>query len=305
MEIDEAKELIIKNINKNFNIKVLIKIQELHYFLLDIKNKHNLINLSEAAYLIVNGIHYKCPACCKHKKFRGFAEGYGKFCSIKCAANFNKNNIEIRKKISETLKHTHASQPEEYWKSRTIKHKETVKSRTPERQAEIDKNIHEAKLKVHKNRTPEQKQEINNKISKTVKNSLKAKKQRIERSRKGGLKMKEIRDSMLQEEKDEYCKRYGSPSIPEEQKEQYIKYHRLVMKYTRRNSKFVENIELRGKEYHLDHKFSICEGFKQNVSPEIIGSKYNLEIIPHRENCFKQGKCSIELEELLKLFYNN
>lgn len=305
MKYEEAKKLIIENTGKYFNIKKLMKIQDLYYFLLEIQNQHALSNLTEAAYLIVNGVHYKCPYCDNHKKFRGFAEGYSKFCGRECAAIFNKNNVDTHNKISQTLKHTHASQTEEYWKNRAIKHKETVKNRTPERQAEIDEITHNARIKVHKNRTPEQKQEINNKISKAVKNSLKAKKQRIERSRKGGLKMKEIRDSMLQEEKDEYCKRYGVPSIPEEQKEQYIKYHKLVMKYTRRNSKFVENIELRGKEYHLDHKFSICEGFKQNVSPEIIGSKYNLEIIPRRENCFKQEKCSIELEELLKLFYNN
>jgi len=48
----------------------------------------------------------------------------------------------------------------------------------------------------------------------------------------------------------------------------------------------------------LDHKFSILEGFKQGISPELIGNINNLEFIPWRENMVKGSKCSITIEEL-------
>lgn len=51
--------------------------------------------------------------------------------------------------------------------------------------------------------------------------------------------------------------------------------------------------------YHLDHKFSIFQGFVEGIDPKIIGSYKNLECIPWRENVVKQGKCSIDIKELL------
>lgn len=53
-----------------------------------------------------------------------------------------------------------------------------------------------------------------------------------------------------------------------------------------------------------DHKFSIIEGFKNNISPEIIGNIVNLEFILASENLSKNSCCSIDKEELFKL-YNN
>ena len=54
--------------------------------------------------------------------------------------------------------------------------------------------------------------------------------------------------------------------------------------------------------YHLDHKYSITEGFKNKVPPKVIGSIYNLEFIPYNVNVSKGTKCSIKLEELYVLF---
>jgi hypothetical protein len=51
-------------------------------------------------------------------------------------------------------------------------------------------------------------------------------------------------------------------------------------------------------EYHLDHKYSIYEGFKNNIPVKVIASKENLEMIPYLENLIKGIKCSITLDEL-------
>ena len=56
----------------------------------------------------------------------------------------------------------------------------------------------------------------------------------------------------------------------------------------------------RGKNYHLDHKYSIFEGFNNGVSPKIIGQYYNLEIMTAYDNLKKNKQCSITLNELLE-----
>lgn len=54
----------------------------------------------------------------------------------------------------------------------------------------------------------------------------------------------------------------------------------------------------RGHEWHLDHKFSIAEGFRLDVDPEVIGSARNLEMLSAADNIRKKDACSITLEEL-------
>lgn len=53
--------------------------------------------------------------------------------------------------------------------------------------------------------------------------------------------------------------------------------------------------------FQIDHKYSIAEGFKQNVSPLVIGSVYNCQILSWQENMKKGDSCHISLKELLKL----
>jgi len=85
---------------------------------------------------------------------------------------------------------------------------------------------------------------------------------------------------------------------------EFKKYRRKVYYWTAKNDlTLLENHEKRGKiGHHLDHKYSITEGFKNNVPPKIIGSIHNLEFIDHKENCKKGIKCSITLKELYELF---
>lgn len=54
----------------------------------------------------------------------------------------------------------------------------------------------------------------------------------------------------------------------------------------------------RGTDWHLDHKFSIAEGFRQNVAPEIIGSSNNLQMLDRVSNIRKGDSCCVSLEEL-------
>ena len=88
--------------------------------------------------------------------------------------------------------------------------------------------------------------------------------------------------------------------IPDEELKNYIVYKRLCWKYTNKSIKEfkIENFDKRGINYHLDHKYSIMQGFKDGIIPSLIGSFKNLEILPAIDNCSKKDKCSIPIEDL-------
>lgn len=60
---------------------------------------------------------------------------------------------------------------------------------------------------------------------------------------------------------------------------------------------------IRGSKIHLDHKFSIFEGFQNNILPSIIGHYQNLELLSSKDNNTKRAKCSHSLDELIKLIH--
>jgi hypothetical protein len=84
---------------------------------------------------------------------------------------------------------------------------------------------------------------------------------------------------------------------------EFKKYRRKVYYWTSKNDLTqLENHEKRSRfGYHLDHRYSIREGFKNKVPPKIVGSIDNLEFIHYTVNSSKGTKCSITLEELYGL----
>lgn len=82
-------------------------------------------------------------------------------------------------------------------------------------------------------------------------------------------------------------------------------YERLVRKQTESlNLMELENFNLRGPVerdgWHLDHIFSVSEGFKNNIPIYLIANINNLRMIPARENQSKNFRCEITLDELLQ-----
>lgn len=89
-------------------------------------------------------------------------------------------------------------------------------------------------------------------------------------------------------------------------KDGWVQYNYLVRYYTEKNYKKYKGIInpnnfRRSKEHHLDHKYSVSEGFKNGVLPKIISNFFNLEILSSYDNLRKNKKCSITLDEL---YYN-
>ena len=90
---------------------------------------------------------------------------------------------------------------------------------------------------------------------------------------------------------------------PKEKRSLKVLYIQEVDKYTAKSKKLLEKPENDGVNYHLDHRFSKKQGFKQNILPQIIGSIYNLEYLPASENIKKQDNCSITIDELAENYF--
>ncbi len=95
---------------------------------------------------------------------------------------------------------------------------------------------------------------------------------------------------------------------PIEELPDFKKYKKEVYKITRNQS--IHTLEYSNKQgfvtkensYHLDHIFSIKEGFDKNILPIYIGNINNLQFIPSKENISKGSRSDITLEELFQSF---
>lgn len=55
------------------------------------------------------------------------------------------------------------------------------------------------------------------------------------------------------------------------------------------------------RTYHVDHKFSISDGWKYGISIDVMSNPANLQILEARQNLKKSKKSSITLDELMNL----
>ena len=103
-----------------------------------------------------------------------------------------------------------------------------------------------------------------------------------------------------------YCY-YDSIRIPFEQIKEFEKYSRVVRSLTRgvfnRNKKIIDPNGLKeqeSKKYHIDHIYSVSDGFLNDIDPKIISSVCNLRVITQVDNLKKGKKSDITLEKLLE-----
>lgn len=80
--------------------------------------------------------------------------------------------------------------------------------------------------------------------------------------------------------------------------ERYI-YYIEVWIATENISHLVKDIHLRGPQYHLDHIIPLSYGFTYNIPPQIIGSFFNLQVIPAKDNLSKGNDITDYAEDLL------
>lgn len=105
-----------------------------------------------------------------------------------------------------------------------------------------------------------------------------------------------------------YCY-YESIRIPFEKIEEFNEYSKKVRYLTRSNylryKKIISGYELKevdSKNYHIDHIYSISDGFLNKIDPGIISSYFNLRVIKKSDNLMKGRKSEISLDNLLEKY---
>jgi len=221
--------------------------------------------------------------CGKKKKFQYTSKPYCEYCSS-CAKK-KAQTSEVRKRIAESVSKFMQSLTEEDFKRRTEVHRSTIANESEEHKLFKKQQKTEYMKTMYSNASPEERQARIDNIKSAFKNMSEEKKLDIQSARR---------------ERNESNGNW----ITEEQVKDFKDYGRLVWRYTNANDLTVlENIENRGQlpeQYHLDHKYSIFQGFKDNIDAKIIGSIYNLEMLISGQNLSKNKKCSIELNSLLE-----
>lgn len=82
----------------------------------------------------------------------------------------------------------------------------------------------------------------------------------------------------------------------------YLCYRQRVRRETHRWYRKYGQGKLRTRQVHLDHMFSIKDGWDQGVPPEIVGHAVNLRLIDGRTNQSKNSKSCITLKELMRKY---
>lgn len=81
-------------------------------------------------------------------------------------------------------------------------------------------------------------------------------------------------------------------------------YYNMCWKYTNRAAVDIEGIEGRSNELHIDHIYSIKQGYMDGVDPEIIGHITNLRMLSGSKNSAKKSRCDKTLKQLYEDYDN-
>lgn len=225
---------------------------------------------NERLHIIHNNLSeedLKCPMCNNKRKFYTFTSGYNLGCSQSCATKYQQAYL-IKDK-------------DEIYRKRSLKN--SLKSEEVKR-ASVDKRINTTK------------ERYGDAIFSEI-------------ARRGNLFNKQLKDSAGLNFYERRSLKQSKLKIFNSHYSFDITYYRFkVYQYMKKfkNDIFrLQNYNKRGMvhinsgAYHLDHRYSIYQGFKDNIPPYIIGHIHNLEMIPARINLIKNRKCSIDLDELI------
>jgi hypothetical protein len=256
---------------------------------------------NERLYIIHNNLSdedLKCQMCNNKRKFYTFTKGYNLCCSQSCATKYQQAYlIEDKDEIYRERSLKNSLKSEEVKRIEVEKRINTTKEHYGDDVfSEIGRKSYETKVEkgtfiplshIIMNNYPELHKEMHIKSANTMKNNID----------ENGNNHYERRT--LQNYENGIWTRQEDKSDLDHYRTKVFK----VMYKFKEEIKQLENFDKRGYvnqgKYHLDHKFSIIAGFKQNIPPHIIGNINNLEMILGRNNLIKNRKCSIDLDELI------
>lgn len=135
----------------------------------------------------------------------------------------------------------------------------------------------------------------------------------FKKKRKETLKEKYGDATFNNKEKTKSTRISNGTQIDDSQINNFKEYRKVIINRTctifRNNEHLINpNKLLRGqKGYQIDHRYSVKQGFLNNIPIEIISHPFNLKMVWWEDNLKKQDTCEITHEELLKgiILYKN
>ena len=290
--------------------------------------------IKERLYIIYHHLtqkDIKCPCCDKNKKFYTFTKGYNLTCSQSCSTTFVNRNRDksVYEKRKETYnnkskeekslisKKKHNTSVERYGQNYTKefgKHgyiNATVKGTYISGFSIVQKNNPEKWTAFHKQAGITMLNNIDENGNNHYDRIHLKKVEAIDENGNNYYDRIHLKNLIPDESGNNKYQRTcitmierGYWTTPED-KEDLAHYYQKVWKVTRQQPiHTLKNIENRGHAnkglYHLDHMYSISEGFRNNIPIHLIGNIANLKMIIGRNNISKGKKCSISLETLIE-----
>lgn len=277
--------------------------------------------VNERLYLIYNDLdesNIKCPMCDNKRKFYTFTSGYNLCCSQSCATKYqqaylitNKEEIYWKRSLKNFFKPKEQKDAEAQKRKYTIieRYGDNAFSDIAKRGVETKKSLGislTSGFRAVQQNNPILWVEMHAQAADTMKNNIDENgNNHYER-----IHLNKLND--IDEDGNNFYERmvlknyesgvWTNPKDKPDLEHYRVKVYKSMYRF-KDEIKKLENFDKRGHAnkgmYHLDHKFSISEGFKQNVPPYIIGHINNLEMIIGRNNLSKSRKCSVELDELV------
>jgi hypothetical protein len=261
--------------------------ESLYYDIINWCNEYDILKNIEFKRKIYHYIFnmQEIPVCknCKDSvKYSRLKDGYRKYCSDKCV----KNSPEYYEKWLDSF-------------SKTIKSGNHIKKRKESCESKYGKDFY---------KIIQESREKNNLKKYGYQNVFQLKE--IKEIRKNRLKEKYGDDTYNNPDKTRNTRIKNGTQINEDMIDDFIKYKKLVINRTitvyRNNQNMINpnNLKRSKKSYHIDHLFSIKQGYINNLPIEILSHPCNLHMIYYKENLIKQDNCWITLEELLLKIIN-
>ena len=207
-----------------------------------------------------------CPICNGPLRFTGLRAGYTKSCSASC----RNRNPEFLKKYKNACLEKYGTE----FASQSKEFRDTVKNTC------MEKYGVNSVMKVS---------EIKDKLKEIF-----VKNYGVDNPSKSKIVTAKIRKSRIS----------SGDWIADEDRTDLEKYRLLVKKISAKSYHDhyykinPDNISRSRYKYHLDHIFSVEEGFKQGVCAEVIGHWTNLRMLWHLDNSIKNTKCHKTLKQL-------
>ncbi len=267
-----------------------------------IRFNHDLLAQQYYDLYVKKEIEGSCIICGSRTNWKNIAEGYANTCSHSCGGKYFREQLRNNESQFASFKSLVTDNMKGIWAERektgekfviATKAGQTIKAQN----SLLSKEELRGRYGWMNKLSPENKDRV---VKEIVEKTFKKFRAEATEERK-----KEVQEKGLQ------TKIKKGQILPIELRDQYTVYRGRVRFLTEKvylTHKGIINPKnlQRGRGigfYVVDHKFSIFNGYKNDIDPEVMACVFNLQMLPFSSNSIKNSKSCITITELLENYY--